>query len=373
MADAGVASRRDCEEMITRGLVEVNGKIVDHLPAFVDPAKDRIVVDGQPLKIARKPPGGENAAGRLAGRVYVMLHKPDRVLCTTRDEVGDSNAGASFGGGGAGGARTTVTDLVQHPSGARLYPAGRLDYHTTGLVLMTNDGVLVDRLTHARYGVTRTYRITVKGRVSQELLRDLRRRLGVERSPAPTDRDVAGRVAGGRRINGEDRTPDSVRLVREPGQMTTIGRDGVRTEVPSINSVIEITLREGRSRQLKAILEQMGALTRKLTRTAIGPLRLRGVAIGQWRDLTREEVDTLMQSTGLTGGRGGKPADKRPARERPAGGTGKPSRTRDGRGDRDPGRNRAPGRGRGGSKGHGERRGPAGGRDRGRPKGGPRS
>lgn len=308
MADSGVASRRDCEEMITRGLVEVNGRIVDHLPAFVDPAKDRIVVDGRPLKVARSMPdrGREGGRGaRLGGRVYVMLHKPDRVLCTTRDEIGEPEGSARSGGGGAGGARTTVADLVQHPSGARLYPAGRLEYHTTGLVLLTNDGVLADRLTHARYGVTRTYRVTVKGRVSAELLGDLRRRLGVERSRVPSSAGVVGRVAGGRRIGAGGEPVDSVRLVREPGQMTTVGRDGVRTEVAATNSVIELTLREGKSRQLRAILEQMGAATRKITRTAIGPLRLRGVAVGEWRDLTREEVESLMRAAGLHGGGGG--------------------------------------------------------------------
>ncbi|MFN7022305.1 MAG: pseudouridine synthase [Phycisphaerales bacterium] len=307
MADSGVASRRDCEEMITRGLVEVNGRIVDHLPAFVDPAKDRIVVDGRPLKVARSKheqvrEGGRGA--RLGGRVYVMLHKPDRVLCTTKDEIGEPEGSTRQGMGAAGGARTTVADLVQHPSGARLYPAGRLEYHTTGLVLLTNDGVLADRLTHARYGVTRTYRVTVKGRVSAELLGDLRRRLGVERSRVPSSAGVVGRVAGGRRIGAGGEPVDSVRLVREPGQMTTVGRDGVRTEVAATNSVIELTLREGKSRQLRAIFEQMGAATRKLTRTAIGPLRLRGVAVGQWRDLTPEEVETLMRAAGLRGGGG---------------------------------------------------------------------
>lgn len=340
MADAGVASRRDCEEMIQKGLVEVNGEIADHLPVFVDPAKDRITVEGKLLKIAKPAQDGSKGLG---GRVYVMLHKPDRVLCTTSDELG------AEGGGDGGAGRTTVIDLVNHSSGARLYPAGRLDYHTTGLVLMTNDGALADRLTHARYGITRTYRVTLKGRVSQELLSDLRRRLGVQPS-----RGGAAREDGG----------DSVRLVRQPGEVLShVHRPDATGPMISPNSVIEITLREGKSKQLRPIIEQMGALVRKLTRTAIGPLRLRGVAVGEWRDLSQVEGDDLMVATGLAA-----PGKKLSSARRPAraeGGRndkrgGKPAQTPGGRGgpggrsrsrDRDQGSDRNRDRGRGGGTG----------------------
>jgi 23S rRNA pseudouridine2605 synthase len=300
MADAGVASRRDCETMIERGLVEVNGQVVNRLPVFVNPARDRIMVDGRPLR-PRVRAGRGSAGGRGGGgdeRVYVMLHKPDRVLCTTTDDTAQSQA--------RGGARTTVTDLVQHRSGARIYPVGRLDYHSTGLVLMTNDGELADRLTHARYGVTRTYRVTVKGEVREDILDDLRRRVG---KPAATD--AAGE--GGR--GGE---PDDfgVRVARTP-------------TAESPNTVLEVTLREGRNRHLQAILEQMGCLVRKLTRVGIGPLRLRGVAVGEWRNLTREELDDLRAAGGLISPR--RPvADKRAVRSSP--GVGKPGPRRAGSG-----------------------------------------
>lgn len=298
MADSGVASRRDCEQMITDGLVEVNGERVDHLPVFVDPARDRIVVDGRPLKPIR---AGQRAAGRgvLPGRVYVMLHKPSRVLCTTSDDATD-RSGVPLGGG-----RTTVSELVQHSSGARLYPVGRLEYHATGLVLMTNDGALADRLTHARYGVTRTYRVTIKGRASSELLRDLRRRLAADNAP-PEPSPVAGRIGrnGRATIDSSTRPPDSVRIMRDPAAAAPGGAPADA----SPNTVIEITLREGKSRQLRPILEQMGALVRKLTRVGIGPVRLRGVAVGQWRDLTPDEVSQLMQAGGLADQPGRRPS-----------------------------------------------------------------
>lgn len=258
LADAGVASRRECEAMIERGLVEVNGVTVTRLPVFVDPARDRIAVDGRPLRGAASVPPVSRRAARRSDRIYVMLHKPDRVLCTTRDDAP-----------AADGARTTVLDLVRHRSGARLYPVGRLDYHSTGLVLLTNDGELADRLTHARYGVTRTYRVTVKGHVRPETLDDLRRRVGADSNP------------------GVDGTR-GVRIARSPGT-------GPNGQVSS-NTVLELTIREGKSRRLSAVLEQMGCIVRKLTRVGVGPLRLSGIAVGEWRDLTRDEVELLKRA-----------------------------------------------------------------------------
>lgn len=265
MADAGVASRRDCEAMIERGLVEVNGRVVTRLPVFIDPAVDRVAVDGRPLRVGRRAGGaGNTRRSARDDRLYIMLHKPDRVLCTTSDDTEESRS--------RGGARTTVTDLVQPRSGARVYPVGRLDYHSTGLVLLTNDGELADRLTHARYGVTRTYRVTIKGDVRADILDDLRRRVG----KADPDDGHAGADRG-------------VRVARAP-------------TAESPNTVLEVTLREGRNRQLRAILEQMGCLVRKLTRVGIGPLRLRAVAVGEWRNLTREEVRSLRVAGGLASG-----------------------------------------------------------------------
>jgi len=137
LARAGIGSRRHCEELVEQGQVRVNGRVVDELPAWVDPMADDIVVNGRPVPKAER-------------HVYVMLYKPRNTLSTLSDPDH----------------RRTVADLVQHPSVDRLYPVGRLDYDTMGLLLMTNDGELANRLTHPRYGVHKTYRAVVKGAVS---------------------------------------------------------------------------------------------------------------------------------------------------------------------------------------------------------------
>lgn len=282
--------------MIERGLVEVNGKTVSRLPVFVDPTTDRVVVDGRPLRLAR-PRGPSLPRSRrseppppVTGRVYIMLHKPDRVLCTTRDEAGAGPNGVA--GKGEAGARATVIDLVNHR--ARLFPVGRLDYHSTGMVLLTNDGDLADRLTHARYGVTRTYRVTVKGHIRPDMLDDLRRRVG---KPSESD-------------------PQNLRGVRVAREAGTASAGGGKPA--SANSILEITLREGKSRKLQSVLEQMGIVVRKLTRVGIGPLRLTGVAVGEWRELTRDEVRMLKHagsaSDSAVGGDGRRPPAPRTPR-----------------------------------------------------------
>jgi 23S rRNA pseudouridine2605 synthase len=255
-----VASRRDCERMITDGRVHVNGKLVTALPVFVDPREDRISVDGVPL------PGAE----RTARRVYVMLNKPDNTLGTTRDQLAYEKGG-----------RKTVSDLVKHSSGARLFPVGRLDFHSTGLVLMTNDGALAERLTHARYGVGKTYRVWVANRVTPENLDMLRRRIGQKDATDPE-----GRPTGGVRIVSDAEEPDDQhrRTRTEPG-----------------TTVLEIQARQGKTEPLGEMLTAVGCRVKRIARVAIGPLRLMGVKPGGWRDLTKDELRTLKEAAGLGG------------------------------------------------------------------------
>lgn len=255
MADAGVASRRECEAMIESGRVEVNNALVEHLPVFIDPKKDRVKVDGVQI----------NLRAAHEDRVYVILNKPDRTLASTRD-----------GSAVEGNTRTTVVDLVEHPSNVRLYPIGRLDYHATGMILLTNDGELTQRLTHARYGVTQTWRVWVAGSVNDETLDMLRRRLG-KRDDIDTH---TGQVTGGVRV---DIRPGDVRSTGEASRST----------------VLEITLREGRRESIGDMLLAAGCKTKKLVRVAVGPLRMRNVAVGAWRDLSPEEVGELRAAAGL--------------------------------------------------------------------------
>jgi 23S rRNA pseudouridine2605 synthase len=240
MAGAGVASRRASEEMIEEGRVKVNGRVVRDLPVLVEPGKDRVTVDGREI------------AGKRERRVYVMLHKPRFTVTTANDPDG----------------RRTVSELVQHPTGVRLYPVGRLDYETMGLLLMTNDGELANRLTHPRYGVHKRYRAIVKGALTPEEVEELERgvHLAVRRD---------GRTVGGERTGGAN--------------LSIVRRERERT-------VLDIELTEGRNRQVRRMLASVGHRVKKLTRIEMGPLRLKGLRLGEWRELTRGEIDALRRA-----------------------------------------------------------------------------
>jgi pseudouridine synthase len=241
MADAGVGSRRACETMIEQGDVTVNGHPVTTLPAWVDPEEDRIVVAG---KVLPQPDR----------KIYVMLNKPPRTLSTAKDEPGAD--------------RRTVTELVDHPAAPRLFPVGRLDFDTVGLILLTNDGELANRLTHPRYGVPKTYRVAVKGSLDEDAIKELER--GIY---------LAQRKAG--------RTEGAVRTAHVEINLIARERD---------SSVVELTLREGRNRQVRRMLAAVGYPVKKLERIGMGPVRLKGLARGQWRELTREEIRDLKRA-----------------------------------------------------------------------------
>lgn len=241
LADAGVASRRACEAIIEAGRVTVNGRKVTSLPAFADAEKDRIVVDGL---VISKP----------ERRVYLMLNKPARTLSTSRDEPG------------AG--RRTVVGIVDHPAAPRLFPVGRLDFEATGLVLLTNDGELANRLTHPRYGVARTYHAVVKGDINEDMLAEIEKGL----------RRYERRNAKARPGTPVARVELSVAR-REPGR-----------------TVLEVSLVRGPLKELMGLLKTYGCVVRSLERVALGPLTLRGVARGQWRELDRKEVGELRRA-----------------------------------------------------------------------------
>lgn len=223
LAHAGVASRRAAEDLVRAGRVTVGGEVV------TDPAHDvdegsGVAFDGEPL--------------RPESHVVYALHKPAGIVSTVKDTHG----------------RPTVTQLV--PAGRRLYPVGRLDADTTGLLLLTNDGELANRLTHPRYGIEKTYRARVRPpRVPEPALRRLRE--GVELDDGPT-------------------APARARLV-EPG-------------------LIELTIREGRKRQVRRMCEAVGHRVLELERVAFGPLRLGTLAVGAHRRLSAAEVERLRQA-----------------------------------------------------------------------------
>jgi len=243
LADAGIASRRSSEELVRLGRVEVNGKLVQELPCFVDPERDRIEVDGKAIPKPER-------------HIYILLNKPSRVLSTVMDEPGSD--------------RRTVLDMVDHPSKARLFPVGRLDYDTVGLMLLTNDGELANRLTHPRYGVHKTYRALVKGRLNDDDAKQIEKGIF-----------LAERREG--QTQGATRTAHvSIKIAKRDRDRTTL----------------EIALREGRNRQVRRLLARVGCPVKKLERISMGPLKLKGLARGEWRELTRTELGALRTAGG---------------------------------------------------------------------------
>lgn len=254
LAAAGVGSRRTCEELIADGAVKVNGKVIDELPAWVDPYSDRITVHGRGISLPERP-------------VYVMLFKPERVLSTTSDP----------------GGRKTVAELVKHPSGTRLYPVGRVEFDAQGLVVLTNDGELTRRLTHASFGVTRTLEVLVRGDVTEE-------------SVARLARAISAAKPGVRLVDGKAEAPR--KAARDPAGRKRAGRVDVEiVDRSDGKSLLRITLLEGRNREVGRVLKESGFPVRKTVHVALGALTLSGLRPGEWRELTREEVRLLRDST----------------------------------------------------------------------------
>ena len=240
LANAGVASRRSVEEMVRQGRVVVNGKVQKELPILIDPGKDKVVVDDEPVKFKVN-----RATGRATERVYFLLNKPRGVYSTNV----------------AQGAQVRAIDLLPPNIGGRVYPVGRLDAESRGLLLLTNDGDLTNGLTHPKFGVSKTYRATVDGLVDPAALEQLQGGIWL------ADPQGRGFKTGRTRL----------RVVRR-------GRD---------KSVLEITLREGRNRQVRRMLAKVGHKVRDLMRVQMGPLTLEGLKPGQFRPLTTREVKAL--------------------------------------------------------------------------------
>jgi len=230
LAAAGVASRRRAEELITAGRVTVNGRVVTELGTRIHPARDRVAVDGTPL-----PPG-------VRRHTYLVLHKLAGVVCTTSDPQG----------------RRTVLDLVPARPGVRLWPVGRLDVDSEGLVLLTDDGELTNRLTHPRFEHEKEYHVLVAGQ------------------PAPA---ALGRLRRGIVLEGQRTAPAQIHILRPAGADTWLC----------------VVLHEGRKHQVREMLEAVGHPVRRLIRVRIASLCLGDLASGQWRRLTAQEIQALLQ------------------------------------------------------------------------------
>jgi len=227
-----MASRRKAEELIQEGRVQVNGRVVTELGTKANPRTDRITVDGRPLRPADEP-------------LYIVLHKPVNVVTTLADPQG----------------RPTVRDYLRDVR-ARVFPVGRLDFHSAGLLLLTNDGELALRLTHPRYGIRKVYHVKVEG--------------------VPTGATVAQLAAGVTLVEGRT-APATVRVLRS--------REG--------KTWLEMTLSEGRKREIRRMCESVGHRVEKLRRVALGPLKLGTLQPGAHRALTAREVIQLLHAVRL--------------------------------------------------------------------------
>ena len=253
LGNAGVASRRNIEDMVREGRIAVNGKVMKRLPVLIDPAEDRIEIDGERIRLPGRGGGagggGKKAAASRAGqRLYLLMNKPKGVYSTNV----------------AQGEQVRAIDLLPPNLPGRVYPVGRLDAESRGLLLLTNDGELTNQLTHPRYGVPKTYRATVEGHIRPQAVQELEQ--GVWMADPKTGK---GFKTGRSRI----------KIVRR-------GRD---------RSILEITIREGRNRQVRRMLARLGHKVRDLMRIRMGPLDLHGLAPGQVRALTPREVRELKE------------------------------------------------------------------------------
>ena len=228
LAAAGVASRRECEELILAGRVEVDRQVITELGTRVDATQQDIRVDGESLHPS-KP-------------VYFAVHTPRCVVCTSRDPAG----------------RPRVTDLLP-PRTPRTFCVGRLDLTSEGLILVTNDGQLANGLTHPRHGVEKVYQVQVAGQVDMDVLRLLRR---------------------GMRLAEGFAHVKHVRIKTRRKQST----------------ILEMVLDEGRNREIRRLLAKLGHKVQRLTRVAVGPVRLGELPAGAVRPLTRQEVRALEQA-----------------------------------------------------------------------------
>jgi len=242
LANAGVDSRRNIEQMVLQGRITVNGKTVNDLPVMVDPQADKITVDGEVVRLRGRR--GGDATGE---RIYVLMNKPKGVYTTNVSQ----------------GVQRRAIDLLPDDF-PRVYPVGRLDAESKGLLLLTNDGELTHKLTHPRFGVLKTYRATVDGFVSPQIIEELEKGVWL----------------------ADPKTGKGVKTARS--QVKILHRENEQT-------ILEMTLKEGGNSQIRRILAHRGHKVRELIRIKMGPLALEKLASGEFRPLSPKEVRALKE------------------------------------------------------------------------------
>lgn len=232
LAQAGVASRRACEELILRGRVRVNGKVIDQLGSKAVPEIDQVTIDGVPIRLPQK--------------VLYLFHKPRGVVTTMSDPEG----------------RTCVGDYASNLA-RRVFPVGRLDYNVSGLILLTNDGEFAQKLTHPQFGIKRKYIARVKGELTSQRAKLLVRGVHLE--------DGFGKLVSVENINESKLTLDML------------------GECKGAETLLEVVATEGRNHFVKNILDSVGLPVNKLSRIEFGPFRLGNIKPGQIREIALKE------------------------------------------------------------------------------------
>jgi 23S rRNA pseudouridine2605 synthase len=255
IAHAGYASRREAEAMIREGRITVNGKTVTELGSKADPDRDHIKVDGKLIT-------------RAEDHRYILIYKPKEVMTTVEDPQG----------------RRTVIDLVRGVR-ERIYPVGRLDFHSEGLVLLTNDGELAYKVSHPKHGSVKTYNVKVRGVPEERIIDKLRRGITIE---------------------GKRTLPCDIVGIKTTGKGAEAG-----------NSWWEVKLREGRTQQIRKMFQAVGHPVQKLRRVAIGPIADPKLLPGVWRELTKHEVKLLATLKDVPAKAKPKPR-RAPAKKKPA-------------------------------------------------------
>lgn len=231
LADAGVASRRKCEEYIANGRVEVNGQVVT-VPGTKINGSEIVKVDGKEIRQEQK-------------KVHILLNKPVGYISTAKDQF----------------SRKTVLDLTDTVK-ERIYPVGRLDYDTSGLIILTNDGELTNMLTHPSHEIGKVYRAVIDGSLEDDDI--IRLQTGVD-------------------IEDYTTAPAKVKVI----------------QLSQKQSVVELTIHEGRNRQVRKMFETLGYAVLHLKRIAIGPIAIQGLEEGKWRYLSKNEADLLKKMAGI--------------------------------------------------------------------------
>ncbi len=231
LANQGIASRRKAEEYILQGKVKVNGKVILELGTKINPQKDKIEFEGKEVK-------------KQEQKTYVLLNKPIDYVTTVKDQFH----------------RNTVVDLVKG-AGNNLLPVGRLDMYTSGALILTNDGNFIYHITHPKHEVEKTYTVTLKGSVTQEEVETLKKGVVIDEE-----------------------------YVTKPAKVRIL-----KIEEEKNISRLEISIHEGKNRQIRKMCEAIGKKVLALHRSKIGEINVKDLKIGQWRYLTQEEVEKLMK------------------------------------------------------------------------------